>query len=133
MNAWNYIVLLLYIKLLLNYARMFYFFVNYCTGPSAEMSEMGQMSSLLLAVKKCIKRALKNKLLSKILLTYTKGPVTSLRRKRTNPGYVRLRNSAQVRVLESRRVLHNVYTVQFFMQLVSQHRCETSCTDHCTV
>ena len=36
---------------------------------------------------------------------------TSLRRKRTNPGYVCLRNSAQIRVLESRRVLHNVYLI----------------------
>ena len=35
----------------------------------------------------------------------------SLRHKRTNPGYVRLRDSAQIRVLESRRVLHNVYLI----------------------
>ena len=35
----------------------------------------------------------------------------SLRCKWTNLGYVRLWNSAQIRVLESRRVLHNVYLI----------------------
>jgi hypothetical protein len=35
--------------------------------------------------------------------------------------------------LEIRTLLRPCYTVQFFMQLVSQLRCETSCTSHCTV
>ena len=44
---------------------------------------------------------------------------TSLRRKRTNPGYVRLRSSAQIRVLESRRVLHNVYLILVGVKFIS--------------
>ena len=43
----------------------------------------------------------------------------SLRRKRTNPSYVRLRNSAQIRVLDSRRVLHNVYLILIGVKLRS--------------
>ena len=43
--------------------------------------------------------------------------VGSLRRKRTNPGYVRLRNSAQILVVESRWVLHNVYLILIGVKL----------------
>ena len=47
------------------------------------------------------------------------GSRTSLRCKRTNPSYARLRNSAQIRVLESRRVLHNVYLIPIGVKLRS--------------
>ena len=47
------------------------------------------------------------------------GSRTSLRCKRTTPSYARLRNSAQIRVLESRRVLHNVYLIPIGVKLRS--------------
>ena len=50
---------------------------------------------------------------------YRNRQFASLRRKRTNPGYVRLRNSAQIRVLEPRRVLHNVYLILIGVKLRS--------------
>ena len=62
----NISFLLLYIKRLLNCVRMFCLSVSYCTGLRAEI---GQMTSLLLKVNKCIKRESKNKLLSKFVLT----------------------------------------------------------------
>ena len=57
----------------------------------------------------------------KVTLTKNNANVgnSSLRRKRTKPGYVRLRNSAQIRVLESRRVLHNVYLILIGVKLRS--------------
>ena len=47
------------------------FYCQLLYGTSSEMSEMAQMTSLL-TVNKCIKRASKNKLLSKILLAFVR-------------------------------------------------------------